>query len=160
MQHPRWVHGYSIVSPELIAELDARKQQIGQLELLAAAASYFSLATWLSNRDVFHYIDNTAAVAGIAKGYSAKPDSARIIHAYHALNVKMQAQVHFEWVKSEANIADLPTRGQFELLQEFASKEIPLIVPPISDWLTPDETVAHVFSGPLSQKRGGKRGRG
>ena len=97
--------------------------------------------------------------AGIAKGYSAKPDSARIIHAYHALNVKMQAQVHFEWVKSEANIADLPTRGQFELLQEFASKEIPLIVPPISDWLTPDETVAHVFSGPLSQKRGGKRGR-
>ena len=69
-------------------------------------------------------------------------------------------QVHFEWVKSEANIADLPTRGQFELLQEFASKEIPLIVPPISDWLTPDETVAHVFSGPLSQKRGGKRGRG
>ena len=71
MQHPRWVHGYSIVSPELIAELDARKQQIGQLELLAAAASYFSLATWLSNRDVFHYIDNTAAVAGIAKGYSA-----------------------------------------------------------------------------------------
>jgi hypothetical protein len=160
MQHPRWVHGYSIVSPELIAELDARKQQIGQLELLAAAASYFSLATWLSNRDVFHYIDNTAAVAGIAKGYSAKPDSARIIHAYHALNVKMQAQVHFEWVKSEANIADLPTRGQFELLQEFASKEIPLIVPPISDWLTPDETVAHVFSAPLSQKRGGKRGRG
>ena len=32
----------------------------------------------------------------------------------------MQAQVHFEWVKSEANIADSPTRGQFELLQEFA----------------------------------------
>jgi sugar phosphate permease len=40
--HPRWVHGFSIASPQLIAELDARKQQIGQLELLAAAAAYIS----------------------------------------------------------------------------------------------------------------------
>ena len=44
----------------------------------------------------YHFIDNTAAVAGIAKGYSAKPDSARIIHAYHALNVRMKVQAHFE----------------------------------------------------------------
>ena len=157
LMHPRWVHGFSIASPQLIAELDARKQQVGQLELLAAAAAYFSLCTWLSNRDVIHFIDNTAAVAGIAKGYSTKPDSARIIHAYHALNVRMKAQVHFEWVKSEANIADLPTRGKFELLREYASTEIPLMVPPISDWLTPDETVAHIYVQPFGKERGGKR---
>ena len=42
LMHPRWVHGFSIASPQLIAELDARKQQIGQLELLAAAAAYIS----------------------------------------------------------------------------------------------------------------------
>ena len=154
---PRWVHGYSIASPELLAELEARKQQIGQLELLAAAAAYFSLCTWLSNRNVLHFIDNTAAVAGIAKGYSTKPDSARIIHAYHALNVRMKAQVHVEWVKSEANIADLPTRGKFDLLREYASTEIKLMVPPISDWLTPDETVAHISARPFGKERGGKR---
>lgn len=72
---------------------------------------------------MIHLIDSTAAVAGIAKGYSTKPGSARIIHAYHALNVRMKALVHFEWVKSEANIADLPTRGKFELLREYASTE-------------------------------------
>ena len=64
-----------VIFVERSAKLESsakRGQRIqGQLELLAAAASYFSLATWLSNRDVFHYIDNTAAVAGIAKGYSA-----------------------------------------------------------------------------------------
>ena len=157
LMHPRWVHGYGIASPQLLTELDARKQQIGQLELLAAAAAYFSLCTWLSKRDVIHFIDNTAAVAGIAKGYSTKPDSARIIHAYHALNVRMSAQVHFEWVRSEANIADLPTRGKFELLREYASTEIKLVIPPISDWLTPDESVAHISVQPLGRERGGKR---
>eukprot|EP00964_Phaeocystis_antarctica_P004889 scaffold2650_cov66-Phaeocystis_antarctica.AAC.1 len=54
------------------------------------------MAPFLIERDVIHFIDNTAAVAGIAKGFSAKPDSARIIHAYHALNVQIGAQVHFD----------------------------------------------------------------
>ena len=46
----------------------------------------------------------------------------------------VQAQVHFEWVASEANIADLPSRGQFELLAKFGSRAVPLRVLPISDW--------------------------
>ena len=135
-----------------------RQQQIGQLELLAAAAAYYTLATWLRERDVLHFIDNTAAVCGIAKGYSSKCDSARItcIHTYHALNVDVQAQVHFEWVASEANIADLPSRGQFELLAEFGSRAVPLRVPPISDWLSPEEAVRAAGGAPV---RGGRRGR-
>ena len=38
--HPRWVHGAWPVSAELLADLDARRQQVGQLELLAAVAAY------------------------------------------------------------------------------------------------------------------------
>ena len=156
-QHPRWVHGFTSVSDQVLGSLKRRKQQVGQLELLAAASSYFSLSQWIKHRDVIHFIDNTAAVSGITKGYSAQPDSARIIHAYHALNVRMQTQVHFEWVRSEANIADLPTRGQFDLLKEYGSKAIPFVIPPISDWTAPDQFNT-VPSG-IQKERGGKRGR-
>jgi len=119
------------------------------------------MASTLRSRDVLHFIDNTAAVAGIAKGFSAKPDSARIIHTYHALNVKIQAQVHFEWVKSEDNIADLPSRGELELLEEIGSRDIGLMIPPISDWLTPEEAEMHAShaGGDTATTRGGRRGK-
>jgi hypothetical protein len=152
--HPRWVHAAMVVPLDVMSELEVRKQQIGQLELLAAIVAYFSMAPFLVERDVLHFIDNTAAVAGIAKGFSAKPDSARIIHAYHALNVQIGAQVYFEWVKSEANIADLPSRGQYDLLNEFGSREVPIIIPPISDWLSPEEAMRNAAEPP---KRGGSR---
>ena len=44
-----------------------------------------------------------------------------------------------------------------QILREYASTEIPLMVPPISDWLTPDETVAHIYVQPFGKERGGKR---
>ena len=58
-QHPRWAHGFSVVTPAVIAELEVRRQQVGQLKLLAAAAAaYFSMSPWLYQRDVIHFIDN------------------------------------------------------------------------------------------------------
>ena len=70
----------------------------------------------------------------------------------------LQAQVHFEWVKSEANIADLPSRGHFELLHDFGSRPVELKIPPISDWLSPAEA-ARAAGGGFGRERGGRRGR-
>ena len=102
---------------------------------------------------MLHFIDNTAAIAGIAKGYSTKPDSARIIHAYHALNVDVGAQVHFEWVKSEANVAE--TYPADDLLNEFGSRSVPIMIPPISDWLSPEEAMRNAASQPASSRKRG-----
>ena len=55
--------------------------------------------------------------------------------------------------------ADLPTRGQFALLREYASREVQLRIPPISDWLMPEETTAFIPAAPSNKERGGKRGR-
>jgi len=156
-QHPRWVHGYLTVPEEIIKGLMRRKQQVGQLELLAAASAYYSLSPWLHKRDVIHFIDNTAAASGMAKGYSSVPDSARIIHAFHALNVNLQTNVHFEWVKSEANIADMPTRNKFELLHEIGSKQVTLTSPPMASWRTPDE-LYNFAQGAIGIKQRGGRG--
>ena len=38
--YPRWVHSAMVVPPHVLSELEARKQQIGQLELLAAIVGY------------------------------------------------------------------------------------------------------------------------
>ena len=38
---------------------------------------------------MIHWIDNTSALAGLIRGYAGSIDSARIVHAFHALNVAM-----------------------------------------------------------------------
>ena len=159
--HPRFVHAALGCGPEIIQELEVRRQQIGQLELLGAVAPYYSLAPFLKGKRIMHWIDNTAALAGIAKGYSSKPDSARIIHAFHALGVKLDVDTHFEYVASEANVADLPSRGEFEFLEHnLGSTLVPLTIPPLDTWLSPEQAVAHTASAPsVPPKRGGKRAR-
>ena len=60
---------------------------------------------------MLHFIDNTAALAGLTKGYSRVVDSAHIVHAFHAWNVAIGAHVWFEYVRSEANPSDEPSRN-------------------------------------------------
>ena len=169
--HPRFVHGFAEVPEALLATLEVREQQIGQLELLAAVAVYYSMANLFEGADVVHYIDNSAAVFGVAKGYSSKPDSARIIHALHALNAGLGAFLHFQWVATDANIADLPSRGEFALLEELGSTEMPLVFPPFDGWLSPEEARAAASDVPPAAQeqpqpeasnqrrpRGGRRG--
>ena len=54
--------------------------------------------------------DNTSALAALTKGYSGLPDSARLVHVYHAWAAVTRAHVWFEYVPSDANVADLPSR--------------------------------------------------
>ena len=102
------------------AELDAaymrrfmlrRKQQIGQVELVAAYTPYSAVdaAVWHGRR-VLHWIDNSSAVAALAKGYSSAVDSALIVHAIHATLAGLGADVWFEYVRTDANVADKPSR--------------------------------------------------
>ena len=63
-------------------------------------------------------------------------------HALHALNVGLGAFLHFEWVATDANIADYPSRGEFGLLEELGSTAMPLTFPPFDGWLSPEEARA------------------
>ena len=135
----RWVHSSHVVGEETMAELVRSRQYIGQLELLAAVAVYYSLPE-LAGRRVLHWIDNTAAMFGMAKGYSSRPDSARIIHSFYALVAHSRTDVWFEYVRTDANIADLPSRGQYDyLVSELRSEGVVTRVPPLSFWSSPEE---------------------
>jgi hypothetical protein len=74
-----------------------------------APIQIWSDAMWedlLEGADVIHFIDNTSALYGLAKGYSPQGDSSVLIRAFHALNIARAANVWFAWVASKANIAD------------------------------------------------------
>ena len=63
----------------------------------------------LAGRRVLHWIDNSSAVAALVKGYSAQPDSARIVHAVHATLAGLATRAWFEYVRTDANVADEPS---------------------------------------------------
>ena len=113
-----WYTAPHDTDPRVIALFAERKQYIGQLELYYACTPYFSLPDRFKGRQVIHFIDNTAACAGMVKGYSSAIDSGKIVSAFHAFNLALGCDVFFEYVRSEANIADLPSRAAFAELAD------------------------------------------
>ena len=106
-----------------------------QLELLDAVAVYYTLQEVVAGRDVIHWVDNTGAMYALAKAYSSEYDSARIVHALDALNARLHVTPYFEYVHTKANIADLPSRGDFAFLEEeLGSAWVDMAIPDIEGW--------------------------
>ena len=107
---PEWVL-------DAFREVDRHKKQyIGQLELLAAVVAYTTFPEELRGRHVVHWVDNESAVYGLVKGYSGSPDSARVINLYHACITQLGVTPWVEYVHTDDNLADDPSRGEFSLL--------------------------------------------
>ena len=103
--------------------------------MLAAVAAYYSLADLLRDSDVTHYIDNSSAVAALVKGYSSKPDSARIVHALWALMAGISCSPWFSYVRTKANVADFPSRDDVTYVRDIlGGKETEFKMPPFSMW--------------------------
>ena len=82
----------------------------------------------------------------LIKGYSGSPDSARIVHSFQALAMRLGCKVWFEHVRSEANVADLPSRLDGEHAAEWTrvisvikSRHTPLLLPPTAAFFEPFE---------------------
>ena len=106
---------------------------------------YATLPHIFAGRHVLHFIDNTWALAALVSGYATAIDSGLIVNAFHALNVGLCADIYFEYVRSAANIADLPSRGALrELLRVLrrlgmggAATRVRGVFPPIESWAAP-----------------------
>ena len=94
----------------MIDALVCRGQQIGQIEILGALAPYLSAPELFAGKQVIHWVDNTSALSAMTKGYSGVPDSARLVHLFHAWNLGARAACWFEYVPTAANPADKPSR--------------------------------------------------
>ena len=160
-----WSHSRYDVGVEVLRQLvPGKKTYIGQLESLAGAAFYYTYDTSrLKGRQIYHWIDNLAAVAGLAKGYSGKADTARIINSFNVRQAYLLFRVWWEWIPTHQNIADLPSRWKLqdlvlgsvvEILPGIFSTAIPFILPPFETWLSPLE---HGINLPLQRRPRGKR---
>jgi hypothetical protein len=147
-----WYHGGGDLPGELRSAFVERRQQIGQVEIVGALTPYLSLPHLLAGRDVIHWIDNTSAMAALCKGYSRMPDSARLVHAFHAWNAGAQARVWFEYVPSAANPSDEPSRVEglwqapFKPAAGVDSRPMPCRFPPLSGISDPGAWIAEAVA--------------
>ena len=121
-------------------EVDRRKEQyIGQLELLAAVVAYTTFPDLLAGQHVIHWIDNESAVYSLAKGYSGAADSARVVNLFHACVAQLGVTPWLEYVGTDDNIADLPSRGEWRLLLTLGGSGSfrAAVVPPVSSFVGP-----------------------
>ena len=93
------------------------------LEEIALSAAYFApeLEEALTGKDVLHFADNKAAHAAAVNAWSRAEDLARIVSAMHARWKELGIDPWVEFVKSEANLADEPSRGEFARLTALGS---------------------------------------
>ena len=140
----RWYHSESRVPASVLDRFQMRQQYVGQLEVLAAVAAYTTFPAIVRGREVIHFIDNTGALFGLMKGYARDVDSARLVHSFHAICAALGSRVWLAYVASKANLADLPSRGSFEFLeQELGSSWVDFVFPPLH--LSWSGAFAHLF---------------
>ena len=101
---------------------DAEKQQqhINALELLALVAVVWTCGVEIfRDRQVLFFIDNTAALSAAVRGCAKSPHLAALSNTLHLSLACLKCQPWFEWVPSNANPADIPSRGCGEDEQAF-----------------------------------------
>ena len=79
-------------------------------------------------------IDNSGALACLVKDYSSDRDSAKLVHTFWALVSALEIDVWFEFVYSEANIADWPSRGDLGFVGDLGAREVRAVFPPLDQW--------------------------
>ena len=105
---------------------------INHTESVALAAAVFSAPDTFRGRSFIHFVDNTSALSLFVHGYASRGDCAHLVNIYYLLGASLQFHPYFEWVPSEANIADLPSRSRFdEMLAITPARRIDFVYPPL-----------------------------
>ena len=99
------------IPEELIRRWSAKKQYIAHVEQAAIVMGVLHKADWFHDRDAVWFIDNTAALSAMIKGSSAEPDLARAAAAIHLVLADNRSRVWFEYIESDINWADEPSRA-------------------------------------------------
>ena len=137
-ERSRFFYSDSPVPSHVLDFFVHKKQKIGQCEILAAAMVYTSMPALFRGREAIHWIDNTSAISCLLHGYSGKLDSALLVNSFHLFNAGLRVRVHFEYVESKANVADLPSRQEFVyLLVVLAGRRVPTLILPAGTWRGP-----------------------
>ena len=107
-----------IVPPSIIHSFLPKETYMGQLEILACP---IALNTWpdvLRDRQVLLFIDNDAAAACLVRGYSPRQDSCALVGDFWLAASASKLSVYIDRVESKSNLADGPSRLNFEFMHQ------------------------------------------
>ena len=114
--------------------LKLQSTYIYQAESLAYTAAYYTYPDILRHRLVHHFIDNIPARSNVIKGSSSSLISSRIVHAYHSKVLELACSPWAGFVYSEDNIADLPSRFEFDLVRRLGGTRVDMVIPSLRAW--------------------------
>ena len=77
-------------------------------------------------------------------GYAGKPDLAKSVNVFYLQMLELRSSVYFDYVPSKANIADLPSRdawavldGELSGIRRTRPTRDSLVVPSVASWHAP-----------------------
>ena len=77
----------------------------------------------MRNRQVLFFVDNTACLSACVHGYARSPHMAALANALHLALAQLKCHAWWEYVPSQANGADFPSRPHSAEASEFYDKE-------------------------------------
>ena len=103
---------------------DCPEGAINPLEMLAAVNTILTMRSRLRGRRVVFYIDNTSAWSAMIQGYTSSRTMAKISALFHLALAALDIDCWIEWVNSDANIADWPSRPQRQRAPFYAIRPV------------------------------------
>ena len=116
---------------------------IYSLEALGIAAPYFCplLTGLLAGRDCLHFGDNQASNGAMRNGYTSSRDVSQYVGNLHLRLARLQIRWWIEYVPTDANLSDLPSRRDAKSVSEWADfcarhnpTRVPLVLPSLTSW--------------------------
>jgi hypothetical protein len=106
-------------------------QQIMGLEMLSLALALSSFAPWIQGRRVLLWSDNTGAETAARVGTAKQFDHTCLAHCLWSRLAQLRVEAFVRRVPSEFNVADLPSRGEYQLLQKIGASRVKARLDPI-----------------------------
>ena len=121
-----------------MAQVDRWRKEVGQQIICQAelAAIPIALSTWIevvSNRQTLLFVDNDPAKDASINGVSASEVSSRMVHQMRLLCTAKGVAPWFDRVPSPSNIANPPSRGDFDELVQLGAIRVDPVILPASD---------------------------
>ena len=99
-----------------------KDSQIMGLEMLAIGLGVSSFAHLISKRRVVIWSDNTGAETAVKSGKAKAFDHTCLAHCLWVQLIKLKTEVFIQRVPTEVNIADLPSREEYSLLESIGAE--------------------------------------
>ena len=110
-----------------------KEQVICQAELLAVPVALCTWADILWGRDVIIFVDNDPAKDALIHGISSSAASSRLVRFTRTFCASIGLGAWYDRVASPSNIADAPSRGQFEALLRAGASQVQPVAPRLED---------------------------